>query len=110
MTPIKFNIRTVIHQHPLISGLTNIAGEPDISFDVLNSRPAPGIASSELLINIAISIGTGVPTGIAANWIFAKLGLGKDTRLYDQTGELIASVKLLEEKLNALSESQKTDR
>ena len=56
-------------------------------------------------MNIAIGVGTGVPAGIAANWLFVKLRLGRDTRLYDQTGELIATVKQLEQKLEELLRS-----
>lgn len=105
MIQAKFSIRTKDQQHLLVAGLPAEAGEPEVSLVVLESRKALGISTSELLINIAIGLGTGVPAGIAANWLFAKLGLGRDTRLYDQTGELIASVKQLEEKLAALSKS-----
>lgn len=105
MSKLRFNIRTKDHSHPLTSGVARTAGDPDVSIELLNSRNAPGISTSELLMNIAIGVGTGVPAGIAANWLFVKLGLGRDTRLYDQTGELIATVKQLEQKLEELLRS-----
>lgn len=105
MSTLNFTIRTKNQNHPLTSGVASTADDPNVIINVLSSRKAPGIATSELLINIAIAIGTGVPVGIAADWLSAKLELGKDTRLYSQLGELIATVKQLEQKLEDTRQS-----
>jgi hypothetical protein len=104
---VKFSIRTKDHQHSLLANTPIETGTQDVAIRVLNSRHTAGISESELLINIAISIGTGISSGIAANWIFVKLGLGRDTRLNDQFGALISTVKQLEEKLDDLMKSQR---
>lgn len=84
--------------------------EPDVSLEFGEPRHAPGISTTEVLINVAIGLGSGVPAGMAANWLFAKLGLGRDTRLYDQTGALLASVKEIEAKLEVLSKQVPPER
>lgn len=81
----------------------------DVSLEFGPTRHAPGISTTEVLINVAISLGSGVPAGIAANWLFVKLGLGRDTRLYDQTGDLLATVKEIEAKLEVLSKQAPTE-
>lgn len=99
MTTLKLSIRTKNHSHLLTTGIHSEADDPDVRIELLESRKAPGISTSELLLNIAISFGTGVPAGIAANWLFTKLAVGRDTRVYDNTGELLTTVKQLEQKL-----------
>lgn len=106
---VKFSIRTKDHQHVLLANPAHETGAPGLAIRVLDSRQAVGISETELLINVAISIGTGIPAGIAANWIFLQLGLGRDTRLYDQSDKLISTVKQLEEKLDYLIKSQSQD-
>lgn len=103
MQNVTFVVKTRDHEHLLTSPVQRSAGDPDVSLEFGTARHAPGISTTEVLINVAIGLGSGVPAGIAANWLFAKLGLGRDTKLYDQTGALLASVKEIEAKLDALS-------
>jgi len=110
MQTFTFVVKTRDHEHFLTSPAQRNEGDPDVSLEFVPSRRAPGISTTEVLINVAIGLGSGVPAGIAANWLFAKLGLGRDTKLYDQTGALLATVKELEVKLDALSKQSPTEQ
>lgn len=103
MQNINFVIKTRALDRLLAAQAQHDPEAPDVNLEFGPARHSPGISMTEVLINVAIGIGSGVPAGIAANWLFAKLGLGRDTKLYDQTGALLASVKEIEAKLETLN-------
>lgn len=109
MQNVTFVVKTRAPDELLRSPSKRGADDLDVGLEFGLARHAPGISTTEVLINVAISLGSGVPAGIAANWLFVKLGLGRDTRLYDQTGNLLATVKEIEAKLEVLSKQAPTE-
>lgn len=101
-----YSIRTKDHKYLAPEGLHKITDDSEVDIKVISRHNTQGVSTSEVIINIAISFGSGIPAGIVANWIFSKLGLGRDARLYDQNGELLASVKELSERLDALTKKE----
>lgn len=65
-----------------------------------------GMATSEVIINVVINFSSGVPAGLLANWLFNRLQLSKTNRAFDNNGELVSSIKELEEKIDALNKSK----
>lgn len=61
-----------------------------------------GMTGAELILSIAISIGTGIPAGVIANWIFDKIKIAKGSRAFDAEGRLLASIEELQQKIEAL--------
>lgn len=108
MQNVTFVVKTKVPDSLLTSHAKRGPDDPGVSLEFGLARHAPGISTTDVLINVAISLASGVPAGIAANWLFVKLGLGRDTKLYDQTGALLASVKEIEAKLEALSKQAPT--
>ena len=107
MNPLAFVLKTKNHQHPLLDEPTLIATDHSVTIRKETVRHSQGMAVNELLIGLAIGVASGVPAGIAANWIFTKLGLGKDAQLYDQTGQILTTVKQLEAQIEALTRELK---
>ncbi|GAB4088305.1 hypothetical protein [Hydrogenophaga soli] len=103
MQNVTFVIKTKAPESLLTSPAKRGPDDPDVVLEFGLARHAPGISTTEVLINVAIGLASGVPAGVAANWLFVRLGLGRDTKLYDQTGTLLASVKEIESKLETLS-------
>lgn len=57
---------------------TGVWSESDgVRIEITGTRPRSGMTGVEILISIAIGIGTGIPAGVAANYIFARLTHGK---------------------------------
>lgn len=46
-----------------------------VELEYSSTKIKPGISSSELVVNILISIGTGIPASLIANLIWNKLGM-----------------------------------
>lgn len=65
-----------------------------------------GMSSSEVVINVIINFSSGVPAGLLANWLFNRLQLSKTNRAFDDNGELVSSIKELEDKIDALNKSK----
>ncbi|NJA06845.1 hypothetical protein HC024_14105 [Methylococcaceae bacterium WWC4] len=65
-----------------------------------------GMSTSEVIINVVINFSSGVPAGLLANWLFNRLQLSKTNRAFDNNGELVSSIKELEEKIDTLKKSK----
>ena len=71
-------LQNLFGEDPKIGDAVNIEG---VQFVYESSRMKPGITSTELIVNIAISFGTGIPASLVANMIWQKLAKGTDVKV-----------------------------
>ncbi len=86
------------------SGLESIPEGCSIFFEPKTN--SLGMTTSEVIISVVINFSSGIPAGLLANWLFYRLQLSKKNRAFDNNGELISTIKELEEKINALNKSK----
>lgn len=111
MKTIKITIKSKNGDSSFISNENSIEPIPEgcsILFEP--QTKSLGMSTSEVIINAAINFSSGIPAGLLANWLFNRLQLSKTNRAFDDNGDLVASIKELEEKIDALRESKETNK
>lgn len=98
----EFRLAVRTSETALAQSLRDLQPDAPCKIDVASQRSVPGMSTSEVVLNIVISIGTGIPVGIVSSWLFEKLHVGKQSRLYDDDEKIIASIRQLEAKIELI--------